>query len=148
MLGILAELAWRTGLCLVTMPLRLASSDPQQDAIAEKLGRPQSGGPLTISVIIPCYNEESRVTDAVCSALSDDFVTEVIVSDGGSSDQSLARVLALMQDRVRILQGGSSRASCQNAAAEVAVGEVLLFLHADSVLPPRFGAAVVAALQG
>ena len=58
---------------------------------------------------------------------------EVIVADGGSEDGTadLARPLC---DRVIVAPRG--RALQMNAGARVAEGDVLLFLHADTVLPP------------
>lgn len=145
-LGIVLELLWRTGVFLLVLPWEWIFRSNTKRRV--QLKHPDSSDSLTISVIIPCYNEESRIVAAVQSALREDLVIEVIVSDGGSTDQSLAKVTGLAEDRVRVLHGGSSRAGCQNAAAEEAVGEVLLFLHADSVLPPSFGSAVLEALQG
>jgi len=58
---------------------------------------------------------------------------EVVVADGGSDDGTaeLARPLC---DRVIVAPRG--RALQMNAGASVAAGDVLLFLHADTVLPP------------
>jgi rSAM/selenodomain-associated transferase 2 len=58
---------------------------------------------------------------------------EVIVADGGSDDGTaeLARSLC---DRLVVAPRG--RASQMNAGARAATGDVLLFLHADTVLPP------------
>lgn len=64
---------------------------------------------------------------------------EVIVVDGGSSDDTAARA-ATVADRV--LPSARGRATQMNAGAAVATGDVLLFLHADTQLPPGFAAAV------
>jgi rSAM/selenodomain-associated transferase 2 len=58
---------------------------------------------------------------------------EIIVVDGGSSDDSAA-LAAPHADRV--LTAPCGRASQMNAGAAVARGGILLFLHADCVLPP------------
>jgi rSAM/selenodomain-associated transferase 2 len=58
---------------------------------------------------------------------------EIIVVDGGSSDGSVA-LAAPHADQV--LAAPRGRASQMNAGAAVARGGVLLFLHADCVLPP------------
>jgi len=85
----------------------------------------------SVSIIVPVLNEEARVADCIERArqLGD---VEVIVADGGSSDRTVER--ASPADRV--LQTLRGRAIQMNAGAAAAVGEVLLFLHADCWLEP------------
>lgn len=64
---------------------------------------------------------------------------EVIVVDGGSRDGT-PRAAHPLSDRV--LAAPRGRARQMNAGAEVARGEVLLFLHADTLLPPGWIAMV------
>lgn len=68
---------------------------------------------------------------------------EVIVVDGGSRDAT-ARVARQHADAV--LSAPRGRAVQMNAGAAAAGGDVLLFLHADTRLPPGFDSAVLAAL--
>jgi rSAM/selenodomain-associated transferase 2 len=68
---------------------------------------------------------------------------EVIVADGGSRDGS-AEIAARGADRVIFAPRG--RASQMNAGAEIARGEVLLFLHADTTLPQGALAAMASAV--
>ncbi|MCU0621195.1 MAG: TIGR04283 family arsenosugar biosynthesis glycosyltransferase [Gemmatimonadales bacterium] len=68
---------------------------------------------------------------------------EVIVVDGGSRDDT-SRVAAPLADRVLVTPRG--RARQQNAGAAVARGDVLLFLHADTVLPDGADRLVLQAL--
>ncbi len=57
---------------------------------------------------------------------------ELIVVDGGSTDQTLALAMPHVN---RVLQSAKGRAVQMNAGAAVAGGSVLLFLHADTQLP-------------
>ena len=68
---------------------------------------------------------------------------ELICVDGGSTDGSLERCLGLADHLLRAPRG---RASQMNAGAEAARGDVLLFLHADTVLPQHGAHRVLAAL--
>jgi rSAM/selenodomain-associated transferase 2 len=88
---------------------------------------------LTLSIIIPVLNEGDNVVAAL-DALADlrALGVEVIVVDGGSRDATVQRA-RLRADRV--LSAPRGRARQMNAGAEKAVGEVLLFLHADTRLP-------------
>jgi rSAM/selenodomain-associated transferase 2 len=67
----------------------------------------------------------------------------VIVADGGSRDGT-ARLAAPLADRV--IEAPRGRAAQMNAGAAAAGGEALLFLHADSFLPPAADTLVLAAL--
>ena len=69
---------------------------------------------------------------------------QIIVADGGSEDETaeLARPLA-----DRVLQAPRGRARQMNAGAAAARGDVLLFLHADTVLPEDAPGAIRMALE-
>ena len=64
--------------------------------------------------------------------------------DGGSTDATAA--VAARSPRVRLLASPRGRASQMNAGARAALGDVLLFLHADTLLPDGALAAVEAAV--
>lgn len=87
---------------------------------------------MKISIIIPVYNEKSRLP-ALLQALSS-FIAdghEIIVVDGGSTDQFLPG--SSLQD-ITVLTSAKGRALQMNKGAEQACGDVLWFLHADSQL--------------
>src|SRR5262245_43135951 len=90
---------------------------------------PASG--TRISVIIPTLNEERAIVRTIESlqALGPD---EIIVVDGGSTDRT--RELAAAHG-VRLAVTSAGRARQMNRGAELARGESLLFLHADTCLP-------------
>lgn len=87
-----------------------------------------------ISVIIPTFNEEKALPATLEGLLQQPGDYEVIVADGGSTDRTLA--IAQDEARVRVLTAPKGRASQMNAGARAARGEWLLFLHADTLLPP------------
>ncbi len=96
---------------------------------------------MEISVIVPTVNEEAAVAATLASARAP-AVREVIVADGGSSDGTCA---IARQGADLVLCTPRGRAVQMNAGAAEARGEVLLFLHADTILPAGFDAAVLAA---
>jgi rSAM/selenodomain-associated transferase 2 len=96
-----------------------------------------------ISVIVPALNESEWIAAALTSLRElRGSGHEVLLVDGGSDD-STAEVAAPWVDRV--LSGPRGRARQMNAGAREARGEILLFLHADTVMPP---AAMAAFLTG
>lgn len=96
-----------------------------------------------ISVIIPTLNEESTLA-ACLSATAAGRPHEIIVVDGGSEDGTVK--IAKGFERVILLEAPKGRATQMNAAATRASGEVLLFCHADTLLPEGYKWAVETAL--
>jgi len=96
-----------------------------------------------ISIIIPTRNESATIA-ATLAPLRERDVLELIVVDGGSADETRA-VAEPLADRV--IESLAGRARQMNAGAAVARGEILLFLHADTLVPPGFAAAIVAACE-
>jgi rSAM/selenodomain-associated transferase 2 len=102
---------------------------------------PSPPGPACVSVIVPVLNEAHTVAAALATARAPE-VLEIIVVDGGSSDRT-RRVAAPLADVV--VRGPRGRAAQMNAGAARARGDVLLFLHADTLLPLGFAAHVLGA---
>ena len=71
---------------------------------------------------------------------------QVIVADGGSTDATVSIALANQSPAITVIHCGKGRAVQMNAGAAHATGTALLFLHADSVLPPDADALVHTAL--
>jgi rSAM/selenodomain-associated transferase 2 len=97
-----------------------------------------------LSVVVPALNEAAGIA-ACLGGLAPLRARghEVIVVDGGSADGT-PRLAAPLADRV--LAAPAGRARQMNAGAAVAAGEALLFLHADTALPPEADRAVLGAL--
>ena len=85
-----------------------------------------------VSIIVPVLNEE--VCLPACLKSMKDSACEIIVVDGGSSDSSVA-IAEKFGARV-IETGMANRGKQMNVGARAAHGEILLFFHADSLLPP------------
>ena len=100
---------------------------------------------MRLSVVIPVLDEAAVVT-ACLRGLSSwrQQGHEVIVVDGGSRDGTpeLARPLC-----DRVLSAPRGRAIQMNAGVAVAMGEGLLFLHADTVLPLNAAEEIVFSLK-
>ncbi|MGL5079316.1 MAG: TIGR04283 family arsenosugar biosynthesis glycosyltransferase [Waterburya sp.] len=88
-----------------------------------------------ISIIIPVLNEAAIIKPTL-SQLQKQPGVEIIVVDGGSQDNT---VNLAQQTGVKVITVvGKNRAAQMNAGADIATGEVLLFLHIDTQLPSDF----------
>lgn len=94
-----------------------------------------------ISAIVPTWREAASIRDTVtaCAAIAD----ETIVADADSPDATASLAAAA---GARVVQAPRGRGPQQNAGARVATGEVLLFVHADTLLPPAARPAICAAM--
>lgn len=104
-----------------------------------------------ISIIIPVLNEAATIQETL-TRLQDVPAVEVIVVDGGSRDDTVALAKQCFQrfapsSEFRVMSAASGRASQMNAGAAIATGDILLFLHADTHLPPEFDTLVRQTLQ-
>jgi uncharacterized protein len=97
----------------------------------------------TISVIIPTLNEAAQLARALEHAAAGQ-PKEIIVADGGSSDDT-ARIAEA--GGAKVLRTEANRARQMNAGAAVALGETLLFLHADTRLPGNYANPLLVALR-
>jgi rSAM/selenodomain-associated transferase 2 len=98
-----------------------------------------------LSVIVPCFNEAAGIGQALAAlAPLRARGAEVIVVDGGSSDGTVERAASLAD---RVIDAPRGRASQMNAGAARARGEILLFLHADTLLPESGDTLIVEGLK-
>ena len=99
--------------------------------------------PVRISVVIPTLDEALELPETLARLRGLDAVSEVVVADGGSRDETVelarawgARVVTAPRGRGRQLREG----------AAVATGDALLLLHADTWMPPGGDAALIQVL--
>lgn len=97
---------------------------------------------LKISIIIPVLNEANTIARVISTARNAENV-EIIVADGGSSDGTVE----IAQNRAdRAISTTPGRATQMNAGAAASTGDILLFLHADTLLPRGYDSLVRQAL--
>ncbi len=98
---------------------------------------------MRLSIIIPTLNEERHI-EATLRQARQPGVDEIVVVDGGSTDRTRALAQPLAD---RLVSGPCGRAAQLNAGAAAVAGDVLLFLHADTLLPAECVAAIGEALS-
>ena len=100
-----------------------------------------------LAVIMPVLNEGASMATALAALVP--LIArgaQVIVADGGSSDDTVAVAGASQLPAITVAQTQRGRALQMNEGAAHATGPVLLFLHADTVLPPDADALIRQAL--
>ena len=100
---------------------------------------------MRLSVIIPALNE-ATVIESLLSSLQvlRERSVELILVDGGSRDATVDLARPLVD---QLIESAPGRARQMNAGAGSAQGEMFWFLHADSVVTPRHGEAIIASLR-
>lgn len=91
---------------------------------------------VSLSVVIPALDEETSI-EATVAAASD--AQEVIVVDGGSRDETVVRA---GEAGARVVIGPRGRGRQMNLGASMCRGDVLVFLHADTLLPRDYDAQI------
>ncbi|HDP25436.1 MAG TPA: DUF2064 domain-containing protein [Deltaproteobacteria bacterium] len=96
-----------------------------------------------ISVIIAALNEEATITRTVQSLRAGAGI-EIIVVDGGSTDGTVSKAAA---SGAKVVSRALGRAAQMNYGASLARGRILLFLHADTLVPAGYDRAIRDALR-
>lgn len=100
---------------------------------------------LSISVIIPVLNEAEQIVECLQPLLEQKCIREILVVDGGSSDKTAEKVATI--EGVSLLETERGRARQMNLGAGKALGEVLWFIHADTLVPAEGADAIQTALR-
>ncbi|MEO7312332.1 MAG: TIGR04283 family arsenosugar biosynthesis glycosyltransferase [Chitinophagaceae bacterium] len=103
---------------------------------------------MPISIIIPVYNEVKNIAKLVSylQQHASQGVLEIIVADAASTDDTAAR--ALEAGAIVCKSPEKGRAAQMNHAAAIAKGDVLYFVHADTLPPVSYAADVYKAVEG
>ncbi len=96
---------------------------------------------MRFSIIMPVLNE-AAVLERQLARLCTPHECELLIVDGGSDDQTVA----IAQRFGKVIHAPRGRAMQMNAGATVATGDVLIFLHADTLLPRDAFSAIEQAL--
>ncbi len=88
---------------------------------------------MNLSIIIPTLNEEAVIENTLKSLVN--YSIEIIVVDGGSSDNTID---ISQRFTSHVFSAPPLRGLQQDRGARYASGDVLLFLHADTLLPKDF----------
>ncbi len=95
-----------------------------------------------VSVLIPCFNAERWIAQAIQSALDQTWsnIIEVIVVDDGSTDESVSRIESLVSSasgKVRLVKGNHEGGNAaRNRLLELASGDWVQYVDADDYLLP------------
>ncbi|PZX56873.1 rSAM/selenodomain-associated transferase 2 [Algoriphagus ratkowskyi] len=98
---------------------------------------------LKISLIIPCLNEAVNLNELLPFLLKegDDLISEIILVDGGSTDNSIAIANSF---GVQVLQSPiRNRAAQLNLGAKHATAEILYFVHADTLPCSKYARVIL-----
>ena len=103
--------------------------------------------PISISIIIPVLNEEhyiGKLLDHIARVGSPNLIGEIICVDGGSLDktQEMAQKYG-----AKVIRSKRGRARQMNLGAQHAKGNVLYFLHADTLPPKNFDRSIMDASE-
>jgi rSAM/selenodomain-associated transferase 2 len=101
---------------------------------------------MKISVIIPVLHEREKINEILDSikSIAADVPYEMIVVDGDTSGDTIAHI---SDSSVITLTTPRGRALQMNAGAAKACGDILLFLHADTLLPQKAFPKIITALS-
>jgi rSAM/selenodomain-associated transferase 2 len=97
-----------------------------------------------LSVIVPMLNEAATIASTLDALRRGAPDAEIVVVDGGSTDASVAIARPLCDILIDASRG---RALQMNAGARASQGDVLVFVHADTIVPSTFATDIASALS-
>lgn len=103
----------------------------------------RAGLTATLAIVVPTLDEEEHLAELLPGLAGE--ADEIVISDGGSRDGTLA---VARRHGVRVVEGARGRGAQLRRGAEACAADLYLFLHADTRLPRGGGALVRTALAG
>lgn len=103
---------------------------------------------MAISVIIPTYNESAHIAEVIETVKAQALegqLQEIIVCDGGSEDGTVP--IARQAGARTLVCRHKGRAVQMNKASKRASGDILYFLHADTLPPKGFSTDILKAIR-
>ncbi len=93
-----------------------------------------------ISVVIPLYNKEKSIASTLQAVLNQTFTDyEIVIVNDGSTDNSVAEVEKVQDDRIRLIhQQNAGVSAARNRGIEEAKGDLIAFLDADDEWKPEY----------
>lgn len=91
---------------------------------------------MLVSVIIPVYNRQDTIKEAIDSILEQSYKNlEIVVVDDCSKDQTVETVKAISDSRVRLIESDKNGGACvaRNIGIDNAKGEIIAFQDSDDV---------------
>ena len=100
---------------------------------------------ITVSILIPCRNEEKFIQGAITSVLEfedpDQIIQEILLIDGMSTDntKNIISELAVTNDRLKLLENPDKhQAAALNIGIRQATGNYIMRLDAHAVYPANY----------
>jgi rSAM/selenodomain-associated transferase 2 len=97
-----------------------------------------------VSIIVPALNEASQIEKTILALKGLKGEKEILVIDGGSEDETVA---VARESGAIVRESARGRGAQQHAGACEARGQILWFVHADTIPPPHALTDLLAALQ-
>lgn len=119
--------------------------DRAPETLAALARHEAAAGREPLSIVVAALNENIGLDTCLEALRQQQGPLEIVVADGGSTDRSAERAAAT--PGVTVVGTGPGRGRQFAAGARMATGDVLMFLHADTRLPPDGTRLVRQALQ-
>lgn len=101
-----------------------------------------------MTVIIPTFNEAAHIQSTIQQLREHDtahLIKEIIIADGGSTDDTVA--IAEAANAIVVISNTKGRSAQMNYGATFATEDVLYFLHADTIPPKNFSSDIAVAVD-
>lgn len=93
---------------------------------------------MTVSIIIPNFNNASYLRQCIESVIGDPAVDEIVIYDNGSTDNSIAVIGSFGSPKIQLLRGSENLGATlgRHRAVEASCGAYICYLDADDFLSP------------